>query len=201
MRDPRNRFYPIRDPEAGLAEDHEKFLNHARTSLGLPSLFYGSLRDSRVFEAVTGRPIESTRWELVTVPGYATQEVRTGTGFPGMFYSDPDTILRCVLISDLTRFEETMVAWYEWNEYELREFPLADGRSAQAFVPDLDAIREGYGTYDIVPWSFETWRAHSVDESIANARDWLAQRPDDDALVEAGFFAMEDLPADREPSQ
>lgn len=193
----RNRFYPSRDPEAGLEEDHNDFLNRARISLGLPHLFYGSLRDPRLFEVVTGRPMETTRWELVMVPGYSTYEVQAGTGYPGIFYEDADTVLECVLISDLNRFEETMVAWYEWNEYELREVPLADGRSAQAFMPDLDAIRRMYGSFEIAPWSFETWRVHSLDESIATARDWLLQRPDDHALAEAGFFALEDVPPDR----
>lgn len=193
MRHRSNRFYPSRDPETGLEEDQANFLNHARISLGLPTLFYASLRDPGLFEVVVGRPMEATQWELVTVPGYSTYEVRAGTGYPGMFHSDTDTALRCVLISDLTRFEETMVAWYEWNEYELQEVPLSDGRSAQAFVPDLDAIHREYGAFDIVPWSFETWRAHSMDESLATARDWMMQRPDDYMLAEAGFFAMEDL--------
>lgn len=193
----RDRFYPSRDPQAGLEEDQQKFLENARITLGLPSLFYASLRDPRVFEAVTGRPMEITQWELATVPGYSTYEVRAGTGYPGIFPSDADTVLQCVLISNLTCFEETMIAWYEWNEYELHEVPLSDGRSAQVFVPDLDAIRREYGSFEIVPWSFETWRADSVDESIATARDWMMQRPDDHALAEAGFFAMEDVPSYR----
>ncbi|MDZ7705598.1 MAG: hypothetical protein U5L04_14075 [Trueperaceae bacterium] len=194
MPHPGDRFYPHRDPDTGLEEDHENFLNRARTSLGLPNLFYASLRDSRVFEAVVGRPIESTQWELVTVPGYTTHEVRTGTGFPGIAYQDEETALDCVLISDLNSFEETMIAWYEWNEYDLRQVPLSDGRPAQAFIPDLDAIREGYGEFEIAPWSFETWREHSLDETVATARDWMLQRPDDRVLIEAGFFTPDEIP-------
>ena len=197
MRHLRNRFYPSRDPETGLEEDQSRFLGHARISLGLPTLFYASLRAPELFELVVGRPMESTCWELVTVPGYSTHEVRAGTGYPGIFYTGENTALRCVLINDLTRFEETMVAWFEWDEYGLHEFPLADGRSAQAFIPDLDAIRREHGAFDVVPWSFETWQAHSVDESIVTARDWMMQRPDDRALAEAGFFAMEESPAER----
>lgn len=195
MGNPRNRFYPSRDPESGLEEDQNNFLHHARISLGLPTLFYASLRDPAVFEVVVGRPMECTRWEHVTVSGYVTREVRAGTGYPGIFDSETDTRLQCLLISDLTRFEETMIAWYEWDEYELREVPLADGRSAQAFIPDLDAIRREYGSFCIVPWSFETWRVHSLDESIVNAKDWISQRPDDRALAKAGFFAPEDVPS------
>lgn len=188
----RDRFYPIRDPETGLEEDQREFLSRARITLGLPKLFYGSLRDPRLFVVVTGRPMETTQWELVTVPGYSTFEVTAGTGFPGIFYQDADTDLECVLISDLTRFEQTMIAWFEWNEYELQEFPLSDGRSAEAFIPDLEAIRSAYGSCDMSPWSFEAWRTDSIDESLDTARDWMLQRPDDHALAEAGFFALEE---------
>ncbi|MDX1610717.1 MAG: hypothetical protein R3225_11395, partial [Halofilum sp. (in: g-proteobacteria)] len=133
MRLQHDRFYPVSDPGEGLAEDHRNFLAGARISLGHPTLFYASLRDPAVFEVVTGRSMDATRWEHVTVQGYSTWEVRAGTGFPGLFASEPETQLDCLLISDLSRFEKTMIAWYEWNEYELREIPLADGRTAEAF--------------------------------------------------------------------
>lgn len=190
----RDRFYPSRDPAAGLEEDQRNFLNQARVSLGLPNLFYASLRDPGVFEEVVGRPMQSTQWELVTVAGYSTFDVRAGTGYPALFESDSDTAIQCVLISDLTRFEETMIAWYEWDEYRLCEVPLPDGRSAQVFIPDLDAIRREYGEFEIVPWSFEQWRAQSLEESIVTARDWMSQRPDDQALARAGFFASRTVP-------
>ncbi|HKJ95651.1 MAG TPA: hypothetical protein VKA32_08490 [Gammaproteobacteria bacterium] len=195
MQESRDRFYPSRDPATGLEEDQNHFLSHARISLGLPSLFYASLRDPRVFEAVAGRPMETTHQENVAVPGYSTFEVDAGTGYPGIFYKDADTVLHCLLISDLTPFEQTMVAWFEWNEYELQEFPLSDGRSAQAFIPDLDAIRRTYGEFDMPPWSFETWRTRSLEESVVTARDWMMQRPSNEALVEAGCFAMDDVSA------
>ena len=193
MHDQGDRFYPSRDPAAGLEEDQASFLNHGRITLGLPSLFYASLRDPRVFEVVVGRPMDNTCWERVSVPGYSTYEVDAGTGYPGIFYKDENTVLDCLLISDLTPFEQTMVAWFEWDEYDLQQIPLSDGRFAQVFIPDLDAIRREYGSSEMRPWSFETWRARSIDESIATARDWMMQRPPDQALVEAGFFAMDDV--------
>lgn len=194
MHDQGDRFYPNRDPAAGLAEDHANFLNHGCISLGLPTLFYASLRDPRVFEVVVGRPMDDTRCERVTVPGYSTFEVDAGTGYPGIFYKDENTVLDCLLISDLTPFEQTMVAWFEWNEYELKRIPLSDSRSAQAFIPDLDTIRRGYGSFEMRPWSFETWRTGSIEESIATARDWMMQRPPNRALIEGGFFAPDDVP-------
>jgi hypothetical protein len=194
MHDEGDRFYPSRDPAAGLEEDQANFLNHGRISLGLPALFYASLRDPRVFEAVVGRAMDHTRWERVTVQGYSTFEVDAGTGYPGVFYKDENTILECLLISDLTPFEQTMVAWFEWNEYDLQQVPLADGRAAQVFIPDVDAIRREYGAFEMRPWSFETWQAGSVEQSVATARDWMMQRPPDRALIEAGFFTLDDVP-------
>lgn len=194
MHDRGDRFYPTRDRVAGLEEDQANFLDRGRISLGLPSLFYASLRDPRVFEVVVGRPIDRTCRERVTVPGYSTFEVDAGTGYPGVFQTDEDTFLDCLLISDLTPFEQTMVAWFEWDEYTLERVPLLDGRSAQVFIPDLDAIRSEYGSFEIRPWSFERWRAGSIDESEATARDWMKQRPPDRALIEAGFFAGSDVP-------
>lgn len=197
MRPMGDPFYPSRDPAAGLEEDQLNFLERARITLGLPSLYYASLRDSAVFEVVAGRPIESTRREVVTVPGYSTYEVRAGTGYPGIFQADTDIALRCLMISDLSRFEATMVAWYEWNEYTLQEFPLSDGRTAEAFIPDLEAVRREYGEFEMAPWSFETWRANGIEQSVATAREWMRHRPDDRALAEAGFFALEEVPANR----
>lgn len=194
MHDRGDHFYPSRDPAAGLEEDQARFLSHARISLGLPSLFYASLRDPRVFEVVVGRPMVDKHREHVTVPGYAAFEVDAGTGYPGIFHKDKNTVLDCLLISDLTPFEQTMVAWFEWDEYELQQVPLSDGRSAQVFVPDLDAIRREYGSFEMRSWSFEAWRVRSIDETVATAREWMTQRPPDHALIEAGFFTPVDQP-------
>lgn len=193
MHDQGDRFYPSRDPKAGLEEDQANFLDRGCISLGLPSLFYASLRDPRVFEVVVGCPMERTCRERVTVPGYSTFEVVAGTGYPGVFQTDENSLLDCLLISDLTPFEQTMVAWFEWDEYTLQRVPLLDGRYAQVFVPDLDAIRSEYGSFEIRPWSFEHWRAGSIDESVATARDWMKQRPPDQALIDAGFFTGDDV--------
>lgn len=197
----RDRFYPSRDPESGLEEDRNAFLERARITLGLLVVFYGSLRDPRLFEVVVGRAMETTCREHVTVPGYSMYEVRAGTGYPGIFYENPDTAVDCLLISDLTRFEQTMVAWFEWDEYYLQEVPLSDGRFAQVFMPDLDAIRREYGSFEFAPWSCESWREHSIEDSIANARDWMQQRPDDRSLFRAGFLELQDAQSGREVIQ
>lgn len=197
MRQNRNAFYPRRNPDAGVREDRRKFLESASVSLGLPSLFYASLRDSRVFETVTGRPLQSAQWELATLGGYRLAEANAGTGYPGIFAAETGTPLDCVLVHDLSRFEQTMVAWYEWDEYVLETMFLADGRPAQVFVPDLEAVRREYGPFQIKPWSFEQWRAEHLDRAVANARAWMAERPGDEEMLEAGCFADSERPADR----
>jgi len=200
MRKPRDPFYPSRDPESGLEEDQIRFLDRAVISHGLPSLFYASLRDPMVFEAVVGRPMDRSQWERVMLPGYTLGQARAGTGYPGIFpsraYSGGG--LECLMVHDLNRFEETMVAWYEWDEYELDIMTLTDGRRAQAFVPDLDAIRREYGDFEIEPWSFESWQSHHRDRTVVHARSWMAQRPHDKALIDASFFHRADVPLGRE---
>lgn len=183
-------FYPSRNARTGLREDQRSFLETATVSLGLPTLFYASLREPRVFETVTGRPMDTVAWERVRIPGFRPAIVDAGTGFPGLFpAADPaGEETECIIAHELSRFEQTMVAWYEWDEYRLRRIPLTDGRTAQAFVPNLEAIRREHGRFEIRPWSFEAWRSRDVGGAVVNAREWMAQRPTDPELVRAGFF-------------
>jgi len=199
MRENRDPFYPCRNPESGLEEDQLEFLQRATISRGLPSLFYASLRDPLVFEAVIGRSMENSHWERVMLPGYVLGRIRAGTGYPGIFPAGdgPSGPLDCIVVHDLNRFEQTMVAWYEWDEYDLETVTLADGRQAQVFVPNLDAIRREYGSCEIEPWSFQSWQAHQRDETLAHGRNWMAQRPRDRALIETSCFNAKDLPAHR----
>lgn len=192
-------YYPSRDPESGLEQDRREFLDHATISFDLPSLFYASLRDPRVFETVVGRPIQRCSWERVRLPGYTLGQALAGITLPGIFPTrgDPDTELDCLAVHDLSRFEEIMVAWYEWDEYDLEMVTLSDGRRAQVFMPNIRAIEVEHGRLDIEPWSFETWREHQLEESIAVARDWMAKRPDDESLIEAGCLGGKDRRADR----
>lgn len=185
-------FYPSRDPGTGLDDDQHRFLASATVSLGLPSLFYASLRHPRLFEEVVGRSLEAEQCERIELAGFRLGMVDVGTGFPGVFpASQAGTAtmpLQCVLVHDLTAFERTMVAWYEWDEYVLRPVPLADGRRAQVFVPDMEAVRAEHGSCPVAPWSYEAWRRRHLEHALAIARQWMAQRPGDAALIQAGFF-------------
>lgn len=188
-------FYPARDSETGLLEDQRCFLESATISLGLPSFSYASLRDPRVFEAVVGRSLGTCKCESVTVSGYRLGVANAGPGFPGLFpqAGSPDSKVKGIVIHGLNRLEQTMMAWYEWDEYLLCRLPLTDGRSVQAFVPNLTAIRREYGEFDIASWSFEDWQSRGVDRAVADAREWMRHRPDDDALVRAGCFKPADI--------
>lgn len=195
----RSDFYPCRNAEAAAREDRREFLRTASITLGLPSFFYASLRDSCLFEAVVGRSMNEAAWEMVVLEGYRLGSANAGTGYPGIFPAGMPHHARVegVLVHDLTRFEQTMVAWYEWDEYTLQPITLADGRSAQAFVPDLEAIRLEYGTFEIESWSFKDWRACRLDQSISHARAWMVQRPEDAELLESGCCAGIELPTKR----
>lgn len=199
MRRQHHPYYPSRDPASALEQDRREFLERATISFGLPSLFYASLRDSRVFEVVVGRPLQCCQWERVTLPGYCLGQALAGTTLPGIFPvgEGAGSGLDCLVVHDLSRFEETMVAWYEWDEYELERVTLADGRVAQAFMPNIQAMQREHGPINIEPWSFDTWRAHQLEDSIAVARDWMAKRPDDESLIEAGCFTVDNRRADR----
>lgn len=188
-------FYPTRNAEAGLREDQRHFLDFATISLGLPSFSYASLRDPRVFETVVGRSLDACEHERVTIRDYRLGIACAGPGFPGLFprADSKDPGVQGIMIHGLSRFEQTMMAWYEWDEYRLCRLPLLHGRSVQAFVPDPEAIRREYGGFEVAPWSFEDWQCRGVDRTVAEAREWMQQRPDDDALARAGCFTPTDI--------
>jgi hypothetical protein len=191
-------FYPLRNAEAGLSEDQRRFLENAEVSRGLPSLFYGTLRNPRVFEAVTGRPLDKCEWEEASIRGFRPGIVNAGTGYPGIFPA-PDQAgldVECIIVHDLSRFEQTMVAWYEWDEYRLRAIRLTDGRQAQVFVPDLEAIQREYGPCRVEPCRFDAWRDQQVNQAIATARAWMAQRPAISELADVGLSTPPAFPGD-----
>jgi len=182
-------FYPCRDPAGALGQDQAAFLASAEITLGLPSLFYGSLCDDEVLRVVTGRGIGDVRREHVEIRGCCLGVVNAGKALPGLFPSDnPEDRVECLLLHDLSRFEQTMVAWFEWDEYALQQLGLPDGRRAQVFVPDLGAVHREHGRYRIQPWSSEQWRRRHRLDTLSAARRWMAQRPDDHALARAGCF-------------
>ena len=164
--------------EAQLALDKENFLRRGVHSIGLPALFYGSLRAPEIFEIVVGRALSSCAGEPVVLPGHALAKVIAGDGFPGVFEDTPDAEVPCLLVHDLSAAEERRIAWYEWDEYRLARFVLSDGRAAQAFNPDVEAIRRVHGAIDYHPWTFEDWAASYLGEAIPGAREWMAEIPD-----------------------
>ncbi|MCR9222247.1 MAG: gamma-glutamylcyclotransferase [Alphaproteobacteria bacterium] len=173
-------------PDGAEGTDHT-FLERAVFTHGLPSLFYGSLRDERVFERVAGRPLAACRTERVTVVDHKLGRIMTAAGYPGIF-PEPGGRLECLLVHDLAPLESARIAWYEWDEYRLEHFPLSDGRTAEAFVPDVERIRRAFGAVDFEPWSFENWRAVHYDHALTDLAAWMALMPavphDDPRLLE-----------------
>lgn len=172
----------------GAEGSDRTFLERAVFTHGLPKLFYGSLRDARVFELVTGRPLAERRSERVTVPDHKLGRIMTHAGYPGIF-PEPGGAVECLLVHDLHVEDHACIAWYEWDEYRLEHFPLADGRVAEAFVPDVERIRAVFGMVDFEPWSFENWRASHYDHALTDLRAWMSLMPDlaaDDPRLAAG---------------
>jgi hypothetical protein len=163
--------------EARLARDRASFLAHERHTLGLPSLFYGTLRAPEIFEIVVGRPRRDAAVEHVVLPYCELGRIVAGQHFPGIFPTDEESDVTCILVEDLDARESLRVAWYEWDEYRLDRFTTQDGRVGQAFVPDVDAIHRVHGGIDFRPWSYEEWRASYLEETVAGARQWMALMP------------------------
>lgn len=160
-----------------IAADRESFLSVATYSLGLPALFYGSLRDPTIFRIVVGRPLESVTAERVVLRGHALAKVIVGDGCPGVFKDARGSEVPCLLVHDLSDEEMRRIAWYEWDEYRLERFTVADGRTSQAFNPDLETIRRLHGMIDFHPWSFEEWRETHHSEAIDCAHEWMSHIP------------------------
>jgi len=164
-------YYP-----KGADGSDETFLERAVFTHGLPKLFYGSLRDERVFELVTGKPLDAHPTERVFVPDCKLGRIMTAAGYPGIF-PEPGGEVTALLVHDLDRLQHACIAWYEWDEYRLEHFPLADGRVAEAFVPDVERIRQTFGMVDFEPWSFENWRAVHFEHALTDLKAWMALMP------------------------
>jgi hypothetical protein len=183
-------FYPN-----GANGDDRTFVERAVFTHGLPKLFYGSLRDERVFETVIGRPMARCAIERVTVVDHKLGRIMTAAGYPGIF-AEAGGEVTCLLVHDLDGWEHAKVAWYEWDEYRLEHFPLADGRTAEAFVPDVERIRQIYGMVDMEPWSFENWRDRHFEHALLDMKAWMALMPDlptdDPRLGESGAVELKE---------
>ncbi|MEQ8830477.1 MAG: hypothetical protein RLW87_11770 [Alphaproteobacteria bacterium] len=164
--------------QSQIERERATFLAHDQHSLGLPSLFYGSLRAPEVFELIIGRPMADVPCEPVVLHRHELARIIAGDDFPGIFPTEDNVDLHCLLVPGLTYEEQLRVAWYEWDEYKLSRFETTDGRQAQAFVPDVDAIHRLHGAIDFKPWSFEEWRERNLSAAIPNARIWMSKMPD-----------------------
>lgn len=161
-----------------LETDRRNFLNHPSHTMGLPALFYGSLRAAEILGIVIGRALSETRHEQVQLAGHELSHVMAGGEFPGIFPSPDGGILDCLLVHDLSWAESLRVAWYEWPEYKLGRFTLTDGRLSQAFVPDIDALRREHGAIDFRPWNYDQWRRENLDAALPGAHEWMSLIPD-----------------------
>ena len=171
--------------ERDREDDRQRFLAHRPHTLGLPTLFYGSLQAPEVFGPVIGAPLESFRSEAVLLDGHKLAQVMAGGGFPGIFPDPAARALDCLMVHGLTPAQRHRVAWYEWDEYRFTRFILTDGREAEAFLPHVETIERLHGPVTLETWRYADWRARHLEDAAGGADGWMAEMPDITPLISA----------------
>lgn len=112
--------------------------------------FYGTLRHIPLLEIVLGRSAADIAIRDAVLPNYIVSSVAEGP-FP-MIAEQVGTQAVGLLVSGLDAQDLDRLDFYEGSfEYDLRRVTLADGHSAEVYVP-----KAGLWTAD-GPWSLEHW--------------------------------------------
>jgi hypothetical protein len=129
--------------------------------------FYGSLTDLDVLTVVLGRrprrlaPAALEGWRRLRVAGecYPLVSPAPGERVEGV-------------IADISQAEARRLAWYEGDDYQLRELgvALASGETvaAQVFLPKPDLAHAGE------PWDPARWRREHKAALLEAAGRWMA---------------------------
>lgn len=112
--------------------------------------FYGSLRHRPLLEIVLDRVADKLEMEKAFLPGYAAFAVSQGP-FP-MIGADPSGAAEGLLVRGLSDADIARLDFYEGSfAYDLVEMILADGQSAEIYLPPPDKwTAQG-------PWSLAEW--------------------------------------------
>lgn len=133
--------------------------------------FYGTLMDRELLAVVLGRMPPSHAFEPAQLDGYARYCIRD-EAFPTLV---PETgaLADGLLVHDLTPQDAARIAWYETDDYEIRESAVrrSDGSEilARCCLPRAEAAHDGR------PWSFDAWRRRDRELALLLARDWMGQ--------------------------
>jgi hypothetical protein len=135
----------------------------------LPYFFFGTLMDDEVLAVVLGREPRGLRTEPASLSGFRRLTVK-GESYPTL-RPDPEAGFRGLLVWDLSAHEVARVAFYEGEEYRLRDLSVtrADGTAqrALAFAADQGLATEG-------EWEPTRWRDTERPWLLAAARAFMA---------------------------
>jgi hypothetical protein len=131
--------------------------------------FYGTLMDAELLSVVLGRELPASALHPATLASYRRCHVR-GEAFPILVADVVGTVVG-VLADGLSELDARRIAWYESDDYEIREIEarLPEGEAVSAFccLPRPGARHDG------TPWDFERWRQRDRAFALALARDWM----------------------------
>jgi hypothetical protein len=138
--------------------------------------FFGTLMDRELLAVVLGRAPPDGAFEPVELVGYMRCCVR-GEAFPTLL-PKARAVVDGLLVHGLTAADAQRIAWYETDDYEIRETAVRrrHGGEIRAFccLPHTDVADEAR------PWSFDVWRRRDRDMALLLAREWMRRFGIDD---------------------
>lgn len=138
------------------------------TGRDLPYFFFGTLMDDEVLGVVLGRAPQTLRAEPARLDGYRRLRV-SGEAYPTLRPA-AGAVCDGRLVWDLTAREVARVAFYEGEDYRLRELPVSrsDGtvQRALVFAGDQGLATEG-------EWDPARWRVAGKPGLLVAARAFM----------------------------
>ncbi|APE43543.1 tellurium resistance protein [Sulfitobacter alexandrii] len=145
--------------------------------------FYGSLRHQPLLAIVLGRPADRLDTEAAVLPGYATFAAAEGP-FP-LIVPSTDGAAEGLLVRGLTDADIARLDFYEGSfAYDLVEMMLADGQSAEVYLPEPDRWTPRGA------WSLDAWEARWAALSCEAAREVMGYFGQRDRAEVAAMFPM-----------
>lgn len=125
--------------------------------------------DRELLAVVLDRSLPVEAIEPARLVGYARYCVR-GEAFP-MLVPEAEGLIDGLLAHGLTPVDAARIAWYETDDYEIRETRVrrANGREtlARCCLPRAGASGDGR------VWSYERWRQRDRQQALRLAREWM----------------------------
>ena len=133
--------------------------------------FFGTLLDAELRAVVLGRELPESALGLAFLRDHARYCV-AGEAFP-LLVAEPGARVDGVLAEGIGPAEAARIAWYESDEYEIRETAVqtADGQATEAFC----CLAGAAARHDGIAWDFAHWQRHDRAFALLLAHDWMGQ--------------------------